>query len=69
MNKSCPNCGESIPAPGGWHGGPLSASTAHSHAVCPNCARSLIWYTEGELATGWRIDEDAERRRKLGADD
>jgi len=40
----------------------------HSNRDCPGCARSLIWFTEGELATGWRIDE-AEERRKLAAGD
>ncbi len=41
----------------------------HSNRDCPDCARPLIWFTEGELATGWRIDMAEERRRKLAAGD
>jgi predicted RNA-binding Zn-ribbon protein involved in translation (DUF1610 family) len=66
-SENCPNCGEFIGAPGGAHG--RTNETMHSHRECPTCGRLLIWFKEGVLATGWRIDEDEERRRELRSED
>jgi ribosomal protein S27AE len=63
----CPNCGSDIPAPGGSHG--MLHEVPHSNRDCPGCGRPVIWFTEGQLATGWRIDETEERRQKLRTED
>ncbi|HEX2392914.1 MAG TPA: hypothetical protein VHI77_08350 [Solirubrobacterales bacterium] len=61
--EACPNCGELIPAPFAFHGGGSGGMTMHSQRDCPRCDNPLIWFREGPLATGWRLD-DAERRRR-----
>jgi hypothetical protein len=65
--EACPDCGADVSAPGGAHG--MLGHVQHSNRDCPGCGRPLIWFTEGELATGWRIDDAEERRRKPAADD
>jgi hypothetical protein len=45
------------------HGGGSTGMAMHTHRECPGCQRPLIWFAEGELATGWRIDETEERRQ------
>jgi hypothetical protein len=61
----CPNCGEQIPAPMMSHGGGSTGMAMHSKRECPKCGEPLIYFTEGELAGEWRIDDAEKRRRKL----
>jgi len=68
-NEDCPNCGKRIGIPGMFHGGGTSGMTMHTHRECPGCSRLLIWFRDGVLATGWRIDEDEERQRKRRDED
>lgn len=63
----CPNCGQDIGIPGMFHGS--DSMTMHTHQECPGCGRPLIWFKEGDLATGWRIDEAEERQRKRRNED
>lgn len=64
--ESCPECGESIPVPGGAHG--IPGQNMHSHTDCSRCGTALIWWTEGHFSDqGWMV-EDAEMRRRAHAD-
>lgn len=50
-----------------FHGGGTTGMTMHTHRECTGCHRPLIWFAEGPLATGWRIDETEERRQRRKA--
>lgn len=69
LSEACPDCSTPIETPGIFHGGGTSRMTMHTHRECPGCRRPLIWFAEGALATGWRIDETEERRRRFEQDD
>jgi predicted RNA-binding Zn-ribbon protein involved in translation (DUF1610 family) len=67
--EDCPDCGEHIGAPSGSHAYGLDQEAAHSNRECPKCGRPLIWFSDEDLAPGWRIDETKERRQRLADGD